>query len=976
MHNIMTIFKSLICFIILFVSISTSAFSAESGKIKGKITDSSTGETLPGATVILKGTSIGAATDIEGKFLIAQVPLGKLTLLVSYVGYKSKEITVNITAGKTSELNVQLTYNSVDMKEVVVTAQLEGQSAAINQQLTSNTIVNVVSKDKIEELPDQNAAETLGRLPGISLQRSDGEGQKVVIRGLSPRFTSITVNGVQLPSTSEPGSFSNDGSGDTDDRSVDLSMISPDILEGIEVFKALRPDLDGDAIGGTVNFTTRKALEGAHTSVRLFGGYNNLEKDYGNYRGSFSYSNRFFKNANDVSKLGVVVSGSIQRANRASDGVGGSYTWAGEVNGQPVYQTSDVTLTKHTEIRKRYGLNLSLDYELAENQNIFLTSLWAGTHKDERNQTHDYDIAEGIHKRTYFEREVNLNTWSNSLTGKHIIWDFNVDWTLSYSISKENTPWAAQAEFDETSGFSSGMPVNNLSPASVYNYAINDAKAAFLNDSYIQTEDVKDQNTTGEINIQRPFTINDDISGYVKAGGKMRDKQRDKNVDQWGGDRWFTGQPIMKAYPGLYSSATNSSSDLSLSNFISGTSSLDNFLSGDYKYNEVLNEDALHTFVQKYQTIYKQTKNYKMDVEDYSASEKVNSVYLMTELKWKQIVTFMPGFRYEHTSTDYSTKVANPNINNLLLKNALNDSVGSRSYGNFLPMVQLKIKPLDWMDLRLAATKSLSRPNFLYLIPYEALSYDNLTLRYGNPNLKETKAVNLDAYLSIYDSKWGLFTVGKFYKKLTDIDYLRTKRMLSGYYSTYLPDMKGYTVYYPDNLPGETTVDGWEFEMQTNFTFLPSPFDGIILYSNFSLIHSKTNYPYTSYSTKVSSTYPYIVSLATDTTREGRMIGQPDQIGNVTLGYEKGGFSARLSLIYQGDALRAIGVSDATDELDDSSLRLDLVVSQCIWQNLNAILQINNLTNQEEKTYIRYNKLTTRTLDYGMTLDLGIQYKL
>lgn len=969
--------KKLTYRLILIIFFTTVILQAENGKIKGTISDAQTGEPLPGASIVIKGTSFGSSTDIEGHYFIKLVPEGEQTLIISYVGYKGTELGINVKAGLTLIVDFKLEYSSIDLKDVVVTAQLEGQAAAINQQLNSNTIVNVVSKDKIQELPDQNAAETLGRLPGISIQRSNGEGQKVVVRGLSPRFSAITINGVQLPATSQPGGFSSDGLGSNDDRSVDLSMISPDVLEGIEVFKALRPDLDGDAIGGTVNFTTKKASNGLRTSLRMFGGYNNLEKDYGNYRGSLTFSNRFFNSADGRSKLGVVVSGSIQKANRASDGIGGIYSWTGEVNGNPVYETADVTITKHSEIRKRFGLNLALDYEISNNHNIFFSSLWAGTNQDEKNQTHDYEISYGSHNRNYFERVVNLNTWSNSLSGKHIFGITEVNWVLSYSVSKEKTPWAAYAHFEETSAYSNNIPIRNLPPNQVYLYTLNNANAASLNSSYIQREDVEDENKTAEINIQNPFLIGDDISGYFKLGTKIRYKDRNKNVDQWGGLRWFTSQKVMAAFPGLYAPATYSSADISLSNFISDTKSLENFLSGEYRYDEVLDEKKLHIFLNRYQDIYKKTRNYRIDVEDYNAGENVISVYLMTEIKWKQFLTIMPGFRFEKTITNYSTNVVNPNTTSLILRSALNDSTGSRKYGNFLPMFQLRIKPFEWMDLRLALTKSLSRPNYLNLIPYEIIDTDNQTLRFGNPNLKETKATNYDIYLSFINNKLGLFTIGKFYKQLYGIDYIRTKKITTAvYYASYLTNMKGYTVSYPENLTNETTVDGWEFELQTNLSFLPSPFNGILLYANYSIIHSETNYPYTTYKTRYLNKAPWVVTTATDTTRIGRMIGQANQIANLTIGYEKAGFSTRLSMIYQGDALRGIGISEATNELDDASVRWDLVVQQYILKELSIILQINNITSQKEKTFIRYKDFATRTQDYGMTLDLGIQFNL
>lgn len=976
MFNCQSIGKFFLIFVLFFNFSQNTFLYASNGKITGKVTDSGNGAALPGATIIIKGTAIGAATNYEGIYILSQVPEGKQILFISYVGYNSKELKINVIPGQTLLIDVELDFNTIDIKEVVVTAQLEGQAAAINQQLTSSTIINVVSKDKIQELPDQNAAETLGRLPGISIQRNNGEGQKVVVRGLSPRFSAITVNGVQLPATSQPGDFSIDGSSASDDRSVDLSIISPDVLEGIEVYKALRADMDADAIGGTVNFTTKKASECSKISARLFGGYNQLEEDFGNYRGSLAYSNRFFTDENGKSKLGLVLSGNIQKANRSSEGVGGYYSWVGEVEGEPVYQTTDVTLTKHNEIRKRYGLNLTLDYELAENQNIFLTSLLAGTNQDEKNQIHDYTVSTGIHDRNFFEREVEMNTWSNSLNGKHILGITEIDWTVSYSKSKENTPWAAYAQFSETSGFTNNMPIRNLSPKQVSDYTINDAHAAWMNSSYLQYEDVKDQNMTSEINIQHPFLLGNNISGYVKVGAKIRNKDRNKNVDQWGGLRWYTGQKIMATYPDKYISATNSSSDISLINFISSTKSLKNFLSGDYQFNEVLDEVYLHDFIKQYESIYKQTRNYKVDVHDYNAGEIINSVYFMTEIKWGQLITFMPGLRYEKTLTDYSTKVANPNTSNIMLQSAVSDSAGNRNYANILPMAQIRIKPFDWMDIRLAATKSLSRPNYLNLIPYEMVDFDGQTLRFGNPNLKETKANNYDIYFSFYESKWGLLTIGRFYKQLYNIDYIRTRKITSAiYYAPYLTNLKGYTVTSPDNLSEVTKVEGWEFEAQTNLSFLPSPFDGILLYANYSIVHSETNYPYTITRTTYLTTAPYVKTIAIDTTRTGRMIGQADQIANLTIGYEKGGLSTRFSMIYQGDALRSIGISDADDGLDDAYVRWDLVVQQHILNNFSMILQINNITNRKEETYMRYKDFSTRIQDYGMTLDLGVQYK-
>jgi hypothetical protein len=235
---------------------SLHAFGQGRGSVKGHLEDAQSGEPLMFANVALKGTTIGTVTDEEGNYELPALKPGTYTLIFSYLSYQDVEQQITITAGKELEINGSLQMASIMGEEVVVTAMARGQVAAMNQQVNSNTIVNVVSKEKILELPDQNAAETVARLPGVSLVRDGGEGTKVTLRGLAPRFNSITIDGEKVPSTSDQ------------DRSVDLSMFSTDALAGIEFYKALLPDMDGDAIGGQINFTSRTASGGFHGTVR------------------------------------------------------------------------------------------------------------------------------------------------------------------------------------------------------------------------------------------------------------------------------------------------------------------------------------------------------------------------------------------------------------------------------------------------------------------------------------------------------------------------------------------------------------------------------------------------------------------------------------------------------------------------------------------------------------------------------------
>ena len=257
----------ILIFCVLFTTFHGKLSALENGKIKGLVLDRVTGNPLPYANVFLDGTSLGSSTDLKGNFLILDVPPGSYTIKIRYIGYKKLDQPIELVDGQYLERQFSLDPEALEGETVNVTVQAEGQKAAINQQLSSKSIVNVVSSARIQELPDANAAESIGRLPGVSITRVGGEGTKVVIRGVQPKYNVITVDGVRMASS------------DSDDRSADLSMISSNMLEGIEVFKTLTADQDADVIGGTVNFKMKEA-EGGKNKIKLHflaqGGNNSL----------------------------------------------------------------------------------------------------------------------------------------------------------------------------------------------------------------------------------------------------------------------------------------------------------------------------------------------------------------------------------------------------------------------------------------------------------------------------------------------------------------------------------------------------------------------------------------------------------------------------------------------------------------------------------------------------------------------------
>ena len=226
----MKTFMKFIFFVALFAVIPGVLFAAETGTLKGVVVDSQTGDKLPGANIVIKQPFIGTSTNIDGQFVLNNVPAGANTITVSYLGYEEQDINIEIAEGETKTIEIKLVVLSIMGEEVVITAQAQGQRAAINQQLASLTVSNVISSEKMEKLPDANAAEAIGRLPGVSLKRNNGEADKIVIRGLSPKYSNVTMEGIKMASTSDY------------DRSVDLSMVQSEMLSGVEISKSLRAD--------------------------------------------------------------------------------------------------------------------------------------------------------------------------------------------------------------------------------------------------------------------------------------------------------------------------------------------------------------------------------------------------------------------------------------------------------------------------------------------------------------------------------------------------------------------------------------------------------------------------------------------------------------------------------------------------------------------------------------------------------------
>ena len=418
-----------------------------------------------------------------------------------------------------------MNFNTIQGKAIEVTAQAKGQMDAINKQLKAKSIKNIVSSDKIQELPDANAAEAVSRVPGVSIKREGGEGNKVVIRGLSPKYNKITVNGANLASTS------------SSNRSTDISMISQYMLDEIEVVKAGTPDLEADVLGGTVNFKLKKAPPGFHGNLITQGIYNDLERANEDYKVVLGLSNRFYEN-----KLGILADLDMEKRNRGSHNIYANYTnKPAHLNTINPLRFTNLSLRHNIRLNSRLNSLIVLDYQL-ENGFLSYSSLASNITKNINEYTNSY-VLDG-------DRTVQYRTGDkqNTISIVNEIWkveksiteNFKVDLFNTFSISTSGDTSKAFDFILENALLENDVSQKNLEV--IQGLTKKDTSAIYFSDYGYQEFKSKEKERSFGGNVDYKFKWGNQISGKFKLGYKRRMKSRMFDIDNEGAN-FIGGDP-------------------------------------------------------------------------------------------------------------------------------------------------------------------------------------------------------------------------------------------------------------------------------------------------------------------------------------------------------------------------------------------------------------------------------------------------
>ncbi len=667
------------------------------GIIKGLVKDKE-GNVLSYASVTVVGIGGGTVSGIDGKFVL-RLPEGNHQLKVAYIGYNDKILDVTVAPSKTVTVEIILEENVAALEGVTVYGNLyRGQAKALNEQKNALNIKNVVAYEQFSKFPDRNAAEALQRIPGVGISRDQGEGELVSIRGMSPRFNAVQINGQRIPSP-DPDN----------DRAVGLDLLQVDLMESIVVNKTLTPEMDGDAIGGSVNFNLKQAPEEAIVQVNASGGFNQQQSYFRDFETDLqAYSavlgRRFFKN-----KLGFIAAGSYYKTNRGS--LLHQYTYVDDTEEIEEKRNNDYDVR-----RERYGLLLSPDWRINENHSLKFVFNYNVYDDDEIRRRADYLVGDGEEEREVRNRGEYQTHYLYQLAGKHNFQKFNLDYSLNLTQAEEAMPNRTYWRFDRDVDYS-GLNNQQLFDLEVRDNPGGDVPL-FLNRVRYDNNLTRDKDISGKLNIEVPFNFKKGRS-KLKFGGKYLHKDRisdqrrfqirvdsDDNPVPMNGGEWILG-------------------DVRFDDPQAAALGLPSFSE---------DED-------------------RGDDEDYNAEENVLAAYVMATLNWNEKFSTLFGARYERTSNEYGDR------------SAFFDTSNKFTYGNLLPSAQAKYKFNDNTNLKVAYSTGFTRPQFHNLLPLpDGIDRDERTIVRRNPNLKPSHANNVDVIFEKYSANLGVFSIGVFGK--------------------------------------------------------------------------------------------------------------------------------------------------------------------------------------------------------------------
>lgn len=903
----------------------------KSGNISGRIIDESM-LPLPGASITVEGTQMGGISDVNGFYRINGLEPGVYTLIVSYIGYESQTMQLEL-GEKTVEKDFKL-HEGIALKEVVVSGYASGQNKALNQQKSSINITNVVSADQVGRFPDANIGDALKRIPGVNVQYDQGEARFGHVRGTPPEFNSVTLNGDRVPSA------------EAETRSVQLDLVPSDMIQTIEVNKVVTPDMEADAIGGSINLVTKSNPYKRRMSATLGGGWNYLVDEM-QYNVGALYGDRF--KTGEQSSLGMIVSMSYQKNDLGSHNI--EAEWDKDDDGK-IFM-NDFQQRTYYVMRARQSYSASLDYKFNSNHKLELKGIY-NRRKDWENryrlqfknikQKQDGSWMAEIRRQTKggvrdtkFRRLEDQKSMDFALKGEHHLGAVEVKWKTSYAKASEERPNERYITLRAKKVSVNPDLADTEKPfVTVLDKEVSDLSKDFslkeLTEEFQFTDEI-DKNAKLDVKIP---VLKGAYASKLKIGGryKSKEKQRDNRFYEYepkDEERFLA--PLLR-----WGGVNQTNSD---------------FLAGEkYKAGHFVSTNLLGQIQLDNSALFEKEENLEEEAGNYEATEEVTAAYLRYDQELGESFKIIAGLRMEKTDLEYSGRE--------LLIDEKGDIQGlnktkkrSSNYTDFLPSIIAKYKFGENTQLKFAWTNTMARPRYYDLTPHSELNLEDMKINIGNPELEATHSMNLDLMAEHYFKSLGMVSAGIFYKDITDFiikKQLRKHNYNGREWKKFVQPING----------GDAKLYGVEVAFQRNLDFLPGFLKNLGVYANYTYTKSEVE------NFQIKGRESESLSLS----------GTPENTFNASLYYEAKKLTLRASLNYADAFIDEFGESAFYDRYYDKATHLDLNANFAMNKKVNIYIEANNVLNQPLRYYQGVSKRTMQEEYYGVRLNFGLKVNL
>ena len=960
-------YRSIFSVLGIFLLLGFSSHAQErKGGISGHVTDVNH-DALVGARVEVQPNGYVVTTDTEGAFTISDLAAGKYTLSVSYVGFKPFSKDVTVASGSMTNADAALEIETVNERIIVPGERERGEIEAINREMNADNIVQVLPAEVITSLPNTNIADAVGRLPSVSLERDEGEGKYVQVRGTEPRLTNLTLDGVHVPS---PESV----------RQVKLDAIPADLVDSVEINKTLSPSQEGDAIGGSVNLVTKRAGERPFMSLQAMGGYTpvglggRLNEVDGTIGRRFGHEKR----------LGLLFGGSYDYNQRGTDDIEPSQG-VNPIFGNPADRSvqtgtfsgpSGMDIREYAFYRHRYGFVGSADYKLGQGSLAYLRGLfsnfldygddWIVTPAVGKFTSPTTTLGDGTLDysqvvRRPQQRIFNVIAGANHSLGKTLI-TYEAALGQGRSIggfhsSHLSGPSNVQFALDNSQPFlpkfNQAGGDNIFDPA---NYNLGGGNFNFFKAVSLDTQNhILERDLTGSISVTRQYTVGSHFGAW-EMGFKVRNAHKTSNFRE----------PIFDVHPRFTSLAPLTSLVGSTTNPNPG------YYFGNYKLLPLTNFEKILSYFNANRSQFIETTDFEhliSDPNDYTTTERVVAGYVQNTITVGRFKV-LGGLRIEGTQASFiGTKVTflatrDPNTGDAQFASDVSVP-GAQTYTSLLPSVQVQYNINGSTNIRAAYGRGIARPNFSDLPPFQLVEPGRNRVSVGNPALRPTHANDFDLLFEHYLKSIGIIEAGWFYKDLSDPIFQIQTIPSTGPFA-------GFQQRQPVN-GRKAHITGIEFAWQQHFTFLPGLLSGAGVSANYSYTTSQAKFPIdpnTGNPTRADSP---------------ALLRQAPNNWNFDTTYDKGPISARLGLTHNDRNIFLYNFQDGADggikgpngdQYYYPHTQVDAQVSYRLphGHGVHAIVSMLNLNNEVFGFYLGSEQFPIQREYYSRTISVGLRW--